>query len=250
MISAIAMKELRSLFLSPFAWTVLAVIQLIMAYLFLAQVDFFLQIQPRLVGLESAPGVTEIVVAPLYGNAAMVMLLIVPMITMRMLSDERRNQTMPLLFSAPISMTEIVLGKYVGVVMFLSIMLLMLTLMPLSLLLGGGLDLGVLLACVLGLFLLLASFAAIGLFMSSLTAQPTVAAVSTFGVLLLLWVLDWNRGSNEAGSDVLGYFSIVRHYEALLQGRFNSADIVYYLLVIMLFIILSIRQLDADRLQH
>lgn len=250
MIYVIAMKELRSLFLSPFAWTVLAVIQLIMAYLFLAQVDFFLQIQPRLVGLENAPGVTEIVVAPLYGNAAMVMLLIVPMITMRMLSDERRNQTMPLLFSAPISMTAIVLGKYVGVVMFLSLMLLMLTLMPLALLLGGALDLGVLMACVLGLFLLLASFAAIGLFMSSLTAQPTVAAVSTFGVLLLLWVLDWNRGSQEATSDILGYFSIVRHYEALLQGRFNSADIVYYLLVIMMFVILSIRQLDADRLQH
>lgn len=250
MIYVIAMKELRSLFLSPFAWTVLAVIQLIMAYLFLAQVDFFLQIQPRLVGLENAPGVTEIIVAPLYGNAAMVMLLIVPMITMRMLSDERRNQTMPLLFSAPISMTEIVLGKYVGVVMFLSLMLLMLTLMPLSLLLGGGLDLGVLLACVLGLFLLLASFAAIGLFMSSLTAQPTVAAVSTFGVLLLLWVLDWDRGAQEDSVDILGYFSIVRHYESLLQGRFNSADIVYYLLVIALFVILSIRQLDADRLQH
>lgn len=252
MIPLIAARELRSLFVSPLAWTILAIVEALLAYLFLGQVDFFLQIQPRLAGLENAPGVTEVVVSPLFGNAAMVMLLVVPMVTMRLLSDERRNLTMPLLLSAPVSMTQIVLGKYLGVIGFLALMLLLLALMPLALLLGGGLDFGMLAGCLLGLLLLLGSFAAIGLFMSSLTTQPTIAAISTFGVLLLLWIVDWNRApaGDGDGSGLLGYLSMTRHYEALLQGSFNSADVVYYLLIIVGFLVLAIRRLDADRLQH
>ncbi len=252
MIFTIAGRELRGLFLSPLGWSILAVVQLILAYMFLAQIDFFMQLQPRLPTLPGAPGITEIVAVPLLGNAAMILLLIVPLITMRLISDERRNQTLPLLFAAPISMSTIVLGKFVGVMTFLLIMLLMILMMPLTLLLGSSLDFGLLAAATLGLFLLLASFAAVGLFMSSLTAQPTIAAVSTFGVLLLLWILDWagNHADGGSGSDVLAYLSILRHYEALLKGVFNSADVIYYLLFITIFLVLSIRRLDAERTQH
>ncbi len=252
MIFTIAGRELRGLFLSPLAWSILAVVQLILAYMFLAQIDFFMQLQPRLPTLPGAPGITEIVAVPLFGNAAMILLLIVPLITMRLISDERRNQTLPLLFAAPISMSTIVLGKFIGVMTFLLIMLLMILMMPLTLLLGSSLDFGVLAAATLGLFLLLASFAAVGLFMSSLTAQPTIAAVSTFGVLLLLWILDWagNNADGGNGSDTLAYLSILRHYEALLKGVFNSADVIYYLLFITVFLVLSIRRLDAERTQY
>ena len=254
MIFAIAGRELRGLFLSPLAWSILAVVQLILAYMFLAQVDLFMQLQPRLPTMPGAPGITEIVAVPLLGNAAMILLLVVPLITMRLISDERRNQTLPLLFAAPISMSAIVLGKFVGVMTFLLIMLMMILLMPLSLLLGSSLDFGVLAAGTLGLFLLLASFAALGLFMSSLTAQPTIAAVSTFGVLLLLWIVDWagNNAGTDAGqgSNALAYLSMLRHYEALLKGVFNSADVIYYLLFITVFLVLSIRRLDAERTQH
>ncbi len=251
MIFAIAGRELRSLFLSPLAWSILAVVQLIFAYMYLAQIDFFIQVQPRLPLLPGAPGMTEIIAVPLLGNAAMVLLLVVPLITMRLISDERRNQTLSLLLAAPISMRSIVVGKFLGVMTFLLLMILM---MPLALLLGGTLDFGVLAAASLGLLLLLASFAALGLFMSSLTAQPTIAAVSTFGVLLLLWILDWagnNAGSNAGpGNDVLAYLSILRHYEALLKGVFNSADLIYYLLFIVMFLVLTVRRLDAERTQH
>jgi len=250
MIFTIAARELRSLFLSPLAWAILAVVQFILAYLFLSQIESWMLLQPRLAALEGAPGVADIIIAPLYADAAVILLLITPLVTMRVLSEERRNRTLSLLFSAPISMTEIVVGKYLGVLAFFLILLALLTLMPLSLAAGTDLDFGKLAACLLGLTLVLAAFAAIGLFMSALTAQPTVAAVTTFGLLLLLWILDWAGDADSPAGGLLAQLSMLRHYEPLLQGLFNSADVAYYLLVIALFLGFSIRRLDADRLQH
>lgn len=250
MIFTIAARELKSLFLSPLAWAILAVVQLILAYIFLVSVDQFLEVQPRLVGMADAPGVTDIIAAPLFGTAAVVLLLVAPLLTMRLVSEEHRNRTLSLLLSAPVSMTEIILGKYLGILLFLLVMLGMLALMPLSLLVGGSLDFGKLGAGLLGLGLLLAAFAAAGLFMSTLTTQPTVAAISTFGLLLLLWIIDWTSGARAEVSGVLNYMSLTRHYEPMLKGMINSVDIAYYLLFIITFLVLSVRRLDAERLQH
>ena len=250
MIFTIAGRELRSLFLSPLAWAILGVVQFIYAYLFLSQVETFMALQSRLATLDGAPGVVDIVVAPLFANAAVLLLLITPLITMRVLSEERRNRTLSLLFSAPISMTEIIVGKYLGVLSFILILVGMLALMPLSLLVGTDLDLGKLAAGLLGLTLVVSAFTAIGIFMSSLTEQPTVAAITTFGLLLLLWILDWAGNSGAPASGLLGYLSVLNHYEPLLKGLFSSVDVVYYLLITVLFLGFSIRRLDADRLQH
>jgi ABC-2 type transport system permease protein len=250
MLLTIAGRELRSLFLSPLAWAILAVVQFIIAYLFLSAVDAYLMVQPRLAAIEGAPGVADLVIAPLFGNAAIILLLITPMITMRVLSEERRNRTISLLFSAPVSMTEIILGKYLGVLGFFLVLLAMIALMPLSLLAGTELDLGKLAAGLLGLTLLLAAFSAIGLFMSALTDQPTIAAISTFGLLLLLWIIDWAGKSEAQVSGLFAYLSMLRHYETLLKGLIHSTDVAYYLLITILFLGLSIRRLDADRLQH
>jgi ABC-2 type transport system permease protein len=133
---------------------------------------------------------------------------------------------------------------------FFLVLLVMIALMPLSLLSGTELDLGKLAAGLLGLTLLLAAFAAIGLYMSALTDQPTIAAISTFGLLLLLWIIDWAGNSEAQVSGLFAYLSMLRHYETLLKGLLHSTDVVYYLLVTVLFLGLSIRRLDADRLQH
>ncbi len=250
MIFTIAARELKSLFLSPLAWTILAVVQLILAYIFLISVDQFLQVQPRLIGMADAPGVTDLIAAPLLGTAAVVLLLVAPLLTMRLVSEEHRNRTLDLLLSAPVSMTEIILGKYLGILLFLLLMLGMLALMPLSLLINSSLDIGTLSAGLLGLGLLLAAFAAAGLFMSTLTTQPTVAAISTFGLLLLLWIVDWTSGTRTDVNGVLSYLSLTRHYEPMLKGVLNSVDIAYYLLFIATFLVLSVRRLDAERLQH
>ncbi len=250
-IMTIAARELRSMFLSPLAWTILAVVQLILAYFFLLYLDQFATLQPQLGQMETSPGVTELVARPVLDTAGIVLLLVAPMLTMRLLSEELRNQTLPLLFSAPVSMTEIILGKYLGIVGFFMLVLLMIALMPLSLYSGTSLDTGMLFSGFMGLALLLSSIAAVGLFMSSLTAQPTVAAISTFGVLLLLWILD---AASSTGGDtttsVVAYRSFLRHYQPLLKGAFNSADVAYYLLFITTFLVLAIRRLDSYRLQH
>lgn len=247
MIRAIALRELRSLFLSPLAWVVLAVLQLILGFLFLVHVDLFMNAQSQLLGMAAAPGLTEIVVAPLLGNAAVILLLAVPLMTMRLVAEERRNRTLPLLFSAPVSMTQIILGKYAGIVAFLLIVVVLIGVMPLSLLLGGTLDYGLFASGLLGLALLLAAFAAVGLFMSTLSQSPTIAAMATFGVLLLLWIVDWSNGSAGSAQEALHYLSLINHYEPFLKGVFDSADAAYYVLIIVLFLALSVRRLDGDR---
>lgn len=245
----IASRELRNLFLSPLAWTMLAVTQLILAYMFLTQLDYYFIIQPKLIGIEGAPGITDLVIAPLFGNAAVILLLITPLLTMRVISDERRNKTISLLFSAPISITDIVLGKFLAIFGFLLSVLFCILLMPLSLLTVTDLDTGKFLACVLALLLLMASFNALGLYMSAITSQPTVAAVSSFGALLLLWIIDWAGANNGNSSSVLEYLSLMRHFENLLRGLVNTTDIIYFILFIAGFLILSIRRLDNDRSQ-
>ncbi len=243
----IAGRELRTMFLSPLAWSILGVVQIIQAFLFLVLLDTYVtDIQARYAGFDQAPGVTDFIVAGLFQNAGVILLMVTPLLTMRLISEERRNRTLSLLFTAPVSMAEIVLGKYLGVLAFLLIMVGMITLMPLSLLLGGGLDFGKLAACVLALSLLLAGFASVGLFISALANHPTVAAIGAFGALLLLWIIDWSR--NAAGG-VLEYLSMLHHYDRLLKGLISTEDVAYFVLFILAFTVLSIHTLDNDRLQ-
>lgn len=252
MIFTIAARELRSLFLSPLAWTILAVLQFVMAYLFLIQIDLFVAVQTQLAAVQGAPGLTSLVASPLFDTAGFMLLMVVPVLTMRLLAEEQRNQTLSLLFSAPVSISEIVLGKYLGILSFLFLMILMFAAMPLSLSVGANLDYGLLGAGLLGLLLLAAAMAALGLFMSSLTSQPLVAAVASFGTLMLLWILDWASGAGKAGevSGLFAWLSLREHFATLLKGEFNSADVIYYLLFILTFLVLSVRRLDSYRLQH
>jgi ABC-2 type transport system permease protein len=248
MILTIAMRELRSLFVSPVAWATLAVVQVIGAFLFLAQVEFYAgQVMTISAGQRISAGITDLVIAPLFNNMAIVMLLVVPLLGMRLFSEERRSGTISLLLSSPLSMATVVLGKYVGLLLFLLFMLLLIVLMPLSLLAGGTLDGGKLAAGVLGLTLLLAAFSAAALYLSTITAQPAVAAISSFGLLLLFWVIDWVSMVDEQFGGLFAYLSLFRHLEGSLTGLVASTDLVYYLLFSATFLILAIHHLERSR---
>lgn len=248
MIFTIAKQELKSMFLSPLAWVILGVLQGLLGYMFLAQVESFFMLQPQLIHLQNTPGVTDIVIAPLFQLGAIILLMVMPLITMRSIAEEKRNRTLSLLISSPISMTEIVLGKFLGLLYFIFILVTMLMLMPLSLYLGTTLDTGKVFTIYLSMLLLLGAFAAIGLYLSSLTENQTIAAVSTFGALLMLWMIDWLGETLAEGQTVVAYLSILRHHQSLLEGIFDSSDIAYYLLLIITFLVLTIRQLDRERL--
>jgi len=249
MIFSIALRECRSLFMSPLAWTVLAVVQFILAWIFFAQIDNFFALQSKLQTLKSAPGVTDLVAGPLFNITSIVLLMVTPLMTMRLISEERRSGTMQLLMSSPVSMTQVVLGKYIGMLIFFGIFILQISLMPLALFMGAELDTGKLLAGFLALFLLIAAFVSAGLYLSSLTDNPSVAAIATFGLLLLLWIINANS-PNDASGNVFNYLSLIQHSNAIIRGVVSSTDVIYFLLFITTFLGLSIRQLDSYRLQH
>jgi ABC-2 type transport system permease protein len=244
-IPTLALKELRGLFVSPLAWVLLAVLQIIMAWIFLLRLDTFMELQPRLAQLANAPGATELIVGPLFSAAAMVLMMAIPLLSMRLIAEERRNRTMTLLMSAPISMTEIVLGKYLGLLVFLLLPAALATLMGAALAIGTHLDVGLLATNALGLVLLLATFAAVGLFASSMTRQPVVAAIVTLGILLASWLASL---ANPDPSGPMQIISITRRFESFNGGMIHTADLVWHVAVIVAFLALCIRRLDRDRL--
>ena len=246
MIRTIIGKELRSLFASPLAWVVLTFLQLIFGGIFLWRLNDFLKIQSQLSRMPNPPGLTEFVIPPVFSIASILLLMSVPLLTMRLVAEERRNQTMTMLLSAPISMTQIVLGKFFATVMFLAIAGGLIVLMGLSLLLGGRLDFGLLAANLLGLLLLTGSFAAIGLYVSCLTSHPVVAAIGTLAAFLGLWLI--NIAASDPASP-LHLLSLLKHYENFMNGSIAVTDLIYFALLTATFLILSIRRLDADRLR-
>lgn len=241
-ISLIAANELRRLFKSPLAWVILAVVQ------FLIAIFFYLLLSQYMQPASAASGLTDVVVSGMYQISGVVMLLVSPLLTMRLITEERRLGTIKLLISSPISITELVLGKYVGITVFYCFMLFMISLMPASLMLGTQLDLGQIASGLIGVLLLMSAFASIGLFISSLTDSPAIAAISTFGVLFLLWIINIaGTNASESMAEVFAYMSLLKHYTNLLTGVFNSTDVLFYIIVSVFFIILSIWRLDAER---
>jgi len=245
----IAISEFKRLFNTPLAWSVLAILQFILALMFLMLMEEFIAvIQPATATMQNPPGVTALVLSPLYLWAGIIMLAVMPIMTMRLFAEERMNKTLTLLLSSPLSSTQIVLGKFIGVLFFIVLLVAMITLIPLSLTVGTMLDWGVIFTSSFGLFLLLSSFAAAGLFISSLTSQPIIAAISSFGLLIFLVVLYLSGSSQSNGSEVFIYLSHFSHFLPFLDGVFDTSDLVYYLLFIGGFLILAIRKLDNDRL--
>ncbi|MGH8728438.1 MAG: ABC transporter permease [Burkholderiales bacterium] len=245
MIFTIAAKELRALLYSPSGWVILALLQLLLAWLFLTGLNRFLALQPQLATLEAAPGVTELVVAPVFSAAAIILLMLTPLLTMRLIAEERRNQTLPFLLSAPVGISTIVLGKFLGIVAFMLIVPLLLVFMALALTWGGTLDWGLLAANALGLVLLAASFAALGLFVSALVVRPALAAAATLAALLALWLI--NLGARDPDSP-LHLVSLFQHYDSFAKGVIDSLDVAYYFVFILLFVALAILRLERDRL--
>lgn len=244
MIRLIAMRELRSLFSMPSTWFVLAVLQFILAWFFLARLEAFLEIQPQLAQLANPPGVTVTVAAPLFYTAALLLMMLVPMFTMRMIAEERRNQTLALLLSSPLSGRHIVLGKFAGLLIFLMLLIAALPLMIYTLALGTHLDHGLLIANCIGLTLLTASFIALGMYISALTSQPVIAAIGALAILVGLWLADISAATADSPWH---QFSPLYHFQNFNAGLLDSKDTAFFVLFTSVFLLLAMKRLHNNR---
>ncbi len=245
MIRLLALRELRSLFAMPSTWFALAVLQFVFAWFFLARLDAFLEIQPQLAQLANPPGVTVTVAAPLFNMAALLLMALVPMFTMRLIAEERRSQTLALLLSAPLSSRHIVFGKFLGLLGFLVLMMAGVMLMLYTLALGTALDHGLLLSNLLGLLLLAASYVAVGLYVSALTTQPVIAAIGALAVLAGLWLADIGATAESSPWHLL---SPLNHFQNFNAGLLDSGDAAFFVLFSLFFLLLAMRRIHNNRI--
>ncbi|NOU24884.1 MAG: ABC transporter permease subunit [Methylotenera sp.] len=251
MIINVARKELKSMFASPMGWVILSVLIFAFATYFINAVTQYYGIMSGSIKTNGRIGVTMFIGQSVFGLASFVMLFAVPLLSMRLISEERRSQTLTFLLSAPISLTEIVLGKFLGLVTFLTIIIVLITAMLLTLSNWTELDYGFIFSNVLGLWLLIASFSALGLYFSSITAQPAIAGLLSFIALFALLALDQfvAADSNNPLSQILRQLSLMNHFEPLSQGIIDSTNICFFLLFTATFLILTLRRLEAERLR-
>lgn len=243
----IARKELKSMFASPMGWIILALLTFAFGTYYLNGVNNYFEVMSGAIRPAERVGVTQFVGQTVYGLASFIMLFAVPLLSMRLISEERRSQTLPFLFSAPLSITEIVVGKFLGLVIFLSILVVYIGLMLSTLNIWSDVDFGYIIANSLGLVLMVASFSALGLYFSSLTSQPIVAGILSFIALFVLMILD-RFFAGDPTSTMLK-LSFMQHFQSFAGGLIDSGDVVYFLLFILTFLTLTVRRLDADRLR-
>jgi len=252
-ILAIAAKDIRSQFVSPIAYVVLTGFLLLGGWFFfnlLARFNYLLQLYVSFRNPEAMQqlNLNDLVIGPLLHNLSVVLVILVPVITMRSFAEEKRSGTYELLMTSPLSVTEIVIGKFLGTFVFVLVMVLLTFAYPLILIAYGNPELGVILGGFLGLLLLATAFSSVGLLTSSLTENQIIAAVSCLVILLLLYVISWPaETAGETMGAVLRYLSLTEHFAEMVKGVIDTKDVVYFLSVIVLALFLTQRSVESLR---
>jgi len=232
-IAFLAKKEIKTYFTSPIAYVVIFVFLVLVGFFFYSAVGWF---NSQSIQMAQNPyyyqqiNINQMVYAPLFHNMSIILLLMLPLLTMRLFSEEKKIGTDELLYTSPVQVSEIILGKYLAALVVLAAMLGLTGLLSVFTFLWGNPELVQILNGYLGLFLMGAAFIAAGIFFSSLTKNQIVSAILTFGALLLFWILNWASYS-AAGmwKDVLNYLSIFQHFDGMTSGILDTTDVVYYL---------------------
>jgi ABC-2 type transport system permease protein len=229
---AVATRELRSYFLSPLAYVIIALFVALAGYLF---------------ALILANG-RQASLSGLVQNVSVLYLFIVPAISMRLLAEEQRTGTVELLLTNPVQEWEIVTGKYLASILLVLVMLGLTLLFPLFLFIFGSPDAGPMISGYLGIFLQAAAFLSVGLWASSLTQNQIVAALISFAALLVLWLSD-SLGQFLGGTvgQIVSYVSVINHFQEFPQGVIESKDVIYYLTLVAAGIVLSTLSLQSRR---
>ncbi len=250
----IVSKELRSSFNSPVALVTITIFTALVGYYFynifasFSTLSFQAQTNPMQAKQYGALNVTEFVIRPFFGIMSVILVIMLPMLTMRAFAEEKKSGAMELMLTFPVRDLEAILGKFFGCI---GLYLLMLALtFPCVILVAylGRPEWGVISAGYIGMVLIGSAFISMGLFMSSLTENQVVAAVLSFAALLVLYMIGFSAGyAGEGLSKVLMYLSFTAHFESFAKGVIDSSDVNYYLLFTIFFMFLNMRSLESKR---
>jgi ABC-2 type transport system permease protein len=251
---AIALREFRGLFATPVAWVLLAGYLVLTGYFFFVGLGVFMQnlqqIQAmQLFDLLSRLNLNSYVIAPALGSCSFILLFVVPLITMRVFAEERAQGTLELLLTSPLSIWEIVLGKYCAALGFVSLLVVLSAFFPALLFVYGNPELLQTAAGLIGLFCYGAALSAMGLFASALTRSQIVAALVAILGALLLYMLGFagQLAPTGVGRAVLEYLSIESHFDSLLRGLVRVEDLVYFGAFVVLFLALTRAVIESLR---
>lgn len=254
---AVTRLELRRLFVRPLAWVLAALTLAQLAWRFTLLLGGFLAGQIKLAALPGGPGYTDLVGVPMLSSiltggvlpfgVAELALVIVPLLTMSVIAGERSNGTLPLWFAAGLPASRIVLGKYLALMLWLVLWLALALAMPLSLAHGATLDWGKLAAASLGLLLTLAALAAIGLACSAYASHASIAA--SVALTLGLAMAGVNLAAQKAGATngIFNWVALSSHLESMLRGLVSTADVAWFLIVIVVALALATQRLAAEK---
>ena len=247
MIWVITQNELRRIWFTPIAWILFAIALLVLGLLLLILLNnFYTEVQTKLVGLERAPGLTDLVIVPYMFWVAVVGILLVPLFAVRSSTEERYFGSYLLLSSAPISATQIVLGKYLA----LALLALLFTAICCAYILILGyftpIDYGKIAATCLAVFLFISSFNAAALFIANLTRTPIIASAAIIGLQLVLVMLYLSGSATASSSELFLYLSNFPHLTNLLTGLVDTQHIAYFILFTLLFLFLCVRRLKTS----
>jgi ABC-2 type transport system permease protein len=248
-ILTICQKEIKSYFVSPIAYALMAIYAIVSGFFSYVAVGYFLD---RSIGAMAGRGgpmdVNEWVIRPVIMNVGVISLFLIPMITMRLFAEEKRSGTLELLITSPVRDYEIVVGKWLGALVMYTCIL-ALTAVNLSVLfLFGSPDWRPIATGFAGMLLQGGCLLALGTFISNTTRNQIMAGAMTFGVSLLMWTFDWFTGfKSDAWAKVLAYLSLTAHFESFSKGVIDSKDVIFYVSVIVLGLFLTTRSLESLR---
>jgi ABC-2 type transport system permease protein len=246
----ICRKELHSYFASPIAYILLIIFGVIFGFFFwnLLGAFIFEGIQSQMSGQSFPMNLNEWIIRPLLGNASVIGLFLIPVITMRLFAEEKRTGTIELLATSPVRDVEIILGKWLASVLLYACLLLFTAIDFAFLFKYGKPDWKPLLVGYLGLLLLAGALLAIGTFISSLTRNQIIAGAVTFAVCLMFYVFGWVSGyENALWARVLSYMSVATHMESFEKGLLDIKDAIFFLTLIFLGLFFTARSMESLR---
>ncbi|MCF7804838.1 MAG: ABC transporter permease subunit [Candidatus Marinimicrobia bacterium] len=246
-------RDLKSYYSSPIAYVVIALFIAVSGVFFYALLTRFLNIQMQAMyqaqqmGRSITVNVNQMMIRPLLANMSIIALFMIPMITMRSFSEDKRSGTIELLLTSPISNTQMILGKFGAAFVLYASMVVVAFIYPVVLMFYGNPEIAPTLMGYLGLLLMGAATVSVGVLISSFTENQIIAAIGTFAVMMLFWTIGWLGTGNSFFADLASYLSIIEHMGDFTKGVFDTKHLVYYASFLFVALFLTYQSIESTK---